>query len=125
MEVNCGKTLDRKTDQPISDLPWLSMTRIRRWHGSVPGISDEVRVAVDQSLCVCRTDDGGKTWQDFRDGLPQNGIFDIVFRHALDVSGDIVAFGSTTGNLYLSDNLGASWECISSNLPMVHSVEFV
>ncbi len=91
----------------------------------VPGISDEVRVAVDQSLCVCRTDDGGKTWQDFRDGLPQNGIFDIVFRHALDVSGDIVAFGSTTGNLYLSDNLGASWECISSNLPMVHSVEFV
>lgn len=91
----------------------------------VPGISDQVRVAVDESLCVCRTDDGGKTWRDFRNGLPQKGCFDIVFRHALDVDGETLAFGSTTGNLYMSSDLGENWKCISSNLPMVHSVEFV
>lgn len=91
----------------------------------VPGISDVVRVAVDQSLCVCRTDDGGKSWKDFRNGLPQNDSFDIVFRHALDITGDTLAFGTTTGNLYLSDNLGENWGLVSANLPMVHSVEFV
>ena len=91
----------------------------------IPGISDIVRIAVDQSLCVCRTDDGGKSWTDFRNGLPQRSSFDIVYRHALDTSGDTLAFGTTTGNLYLSDDLGENWECISANLPMVHSVEFV
>ena len=91
----------------------------------VPGLSDEVRVAVDQSLCVCRTDDGGKSWSDHRDGLPQQGSFDIVFRHALDVTGDTLVFGTTTGNLYLSEDGGKAWSTLNSNLPMVHSVEFV
>ncbi len=90
----------------------------------VPGISDVTRVAVDQSLCVCRTDDGGKTWKAFRNGLPQGSAFDITYRHALDVTGDTLAFGTTTGNLYLSNDKGENWETISSNLPMVHSVEF-
>ena len=91
----------------------------------VPGISDEVRVAVDQSLCVCRTEDGGRSWSDFRKGLPQKDSFDLVFRHALDITGDTLAFGTTTGNLYMSNDLGTNWETITSNLPMVHSVEFV
>ncbi len=90
----------------------------------IPGISDEIRVAVDQSLCVCRTDDGGKTWTDFRSGLPQEDAFDIVYRHALDITGDSLAFGTTTGNLYLSDNQGEKWELLNANLPMIHSVEF-
>ena len=91
----------------------------------VPGISDVTRVAVDQSLCVCRTDDGGKTWKDFRNGLPQGSAFDITYRHALALSGETLAFGTTTGNLYLSNDLGENWETISNSLPMVHSVEFV
>ena len=91
----------------------------------VPAISDEIRVAVDNALCVCRTDDGGTSWMDFRKGLPQQNCFDIVFRHALDVTGNSLAFGTTTGNLFLSDDFGESWECLSSNLPMVYSVAFV
>lgn len=90
----------------------------------VPGISDMVRVAVDQSLCVCRTDDGGKTWKTFSEGLPQASAFDITYRHALDVNGDSLAFGTTTGNLYLSNDGGESWKALSNNLPMIHSVEF-
>ena len=91
----------------------------------VPAVSDEVRVAVDNALCVCRTDDGGKTWIDHRKGLPQNDCYDIVFRHALDVSDDTLCFGTTTGNLFLSNDRGETWECLNASLPMVYSVAFV
>jgi photosystem II stability/assembly factor-like uncharacterized protein len=90
----------------------------------VPGVSDVNRIAVDQSLCVCRTDDGGKTWQDFRAGLPQGTAFDITYRHALALQGEELVFGTTTGNLYHSGNSGEAWTTLSTNLPMVHSVEF-
>ncbi|WP_420386838.1 WD40/YVTN/BNR-like repeat-containing protein [Roseivirga sp.] len=90
----------------------------------VPGISDQLRVAVNGALCVCRTDDGGKTWKALREGLPQEQVFDITYRHALDVSGSTLAFGTTTGNLYLSENDGDHWTVLSHNLPMVHSVSF-
>ena len=91
----------------------------------VPAISDEIRVAVDESLCVCRTDDGGKTWQDFRTGLPQQGCFDITYRHALVKSGESLLFGTTTGNLFHSSDGGESWETVSNYLPMVHALQCV
>jgi len=91
----------------------------------VPAVSDEVRVAIDGALCVCRTDDGGKAWTDFRGGLPQKGCFDLVFRHALDVDGETLAFGTTTGNLFISNDSGENWQCLSSTLPLVHSLAFV
>ena len=91
----------------------------------VPGISDEVRVAVDQSLCVCRTEDGGKTWTDFREGLPQGNSFDIVYRHALARQNNTLAFGTTTGNVFISEDDGESWECINHTLSMVYSAEFL
>jgi len=90
----------------------------------VPGVSDVMRVAIDQSLCVCRTDDGGKTWTAQRNGLPQGTAFDITYRHAMDVQGEELIFGTTTGNLYHSANGGDSWNALNTNLPMVHSVEF-
>jgi photosystem II stability/assembly factor-like uncharacterized protein len=75
-------------------------------------------------LCVCRTEDGGQTWQELRNGLPQANAYDVVFRHALDIRGDRLAFGTTTGNLYLSDDRGDSWRSLGSNLPPVYSVRF-
>ena len=90
----------------------------------VPGISDETRIAVDQVLCVCRTDDGGNSWKALRNGLPQGQSFDITYRHALDVTGDTLCFGTTTGNLYLSNNEGEEWDTLSNNLPMIYNVEF-
>jgi photosystem II stability/assembly factor-like uncharacterized protein len=91
----------------------------------VPALSDESRVAIDLSLCVCRTENGGRSWDTFRKGLPQGGSFDITYRHALDQDDQILAFGTTTGNLYLSNDAGESWLCLSNNLPMVHCVEFI
>ena len=91
----------------------------------VPGVNDEIRVAVDHALCICRTQDGGKRWTKFTRGLPQEATYDIVYRHALDIAGDTLAFGTTTGNLYLSEDRGESWVCLNQNLPMVYSLEFV
>ena len=100
-------------DEEDADVAWV-----------VPAISDEVRIAVDRALCVCRTDDGGKTWQDFRVGLPQRDCYDVVFRHALDKGGDKLAFGTTTGSVYLSEDRGETWRCLGQDYPPVYSVRF-
>lgn len=91
----------------------------------VPATSDQVRIAVDRALCVCRTDDGGKSWQAFRKGLPQENCYDFAFRHALDQDGDDLAFGVATGGLYFSDDRGESWQCLGEHLPPIYSVRFL
>jgi hypothetical protein len=90
----------------------------------VPGRSDAQRTTVDGSLFVARTEDGGANWQRQRTGLPQQDAYDIVYRHALDNRDDIVAFGSTTGNLYLSEDRGDNWTAVSQNLPPIYAVRF-
>ena len=91
----------------------------------VPALSDGIRVAINNSLCVCRTDNGGRSWETFRRGLPQGQSFDITYRHALDQDEETLAFGTTTGNLYISYDYGESWNCLNNNLPMVHCIDFV
>ena len=90
----------------------------------VPGKADMQRMAIDGKLFVARTRDGGQTWQDLRRGLPQHNAYDVVYRHALANSGGCVAFGSTTGNLYLSEDAGDSWASVAHNLPPIYSVRF-
>lgn len=91
----------------------------------IPGIADEKRMAVDGAMCVCRTTDGGATWTALRKGLPQSNCYDIVFRHALDIHGDTLAFGSSTGNVFFSHDRGESWTCLGNHFPPVYSVQFV
>ncbi|HVJ92680.1 MAG TPA: sialidase family protein [Labilithrix sp.] len=90
----------------------------------VPAKGDDERMAVGGGLFVARTEDGGASWQTFRKGLPQEHAYDVVYRHALDARGDSVCFGSTTGNVYLSDDRGETWCCLGTHFPPVHSVRF-
>ena len=90
----------------------------------VPAIDAEYRMAVDRSVCVCRTEDGGKTWKELRDGLPQANAYDLTVRHALDTRGDTLVFGTTTGNVYISDDRGDHWRCLTNNLAPIYSVRF-
>jgi len=90
----------------------------------VPARADSKRMAIQGGLSVSRTSDGGESWQTFRRGLPQQHAYDIVLRHALDYSDDCVCFGSTTGNLYLSEDRGESWQCLANNMPPIYSVRF-
>jgi hypothetical protein len=92
----------------------------------VPAVKDECRVPVDAKLVVARTRDGGKTFDVLRQGLPQEHAYDLIYRHCLDVdaSGEQLAFGSTTGGLWLSQDQGDSWRCLSTQLPPIHCVRF-
>ncbi|MEZ4273480.1 MAG: hypothetical protein R3C68_19210 [Myxococcota bacterium] len=83
----------------------------------VPGKGDDQRTAIDGGLFVGRTQDGGKTWEQLRSGLPQKLAYDVVYRHALSNHEDLLAFGSTTGNLYLSEDRGENWMTLANNLP--------
>jgi glutamate synthase domain-containing protein 3 len=47
-----------------------------------------------------------------------------VYRHALSVKDDFVAFGSTTGNLYVSGDGGDTFTTLANNLPPIYSVRF-
>jgi photosystem II stability/assembly factor-like uncharacterized protein len=90
----------------------------------VPAVSDEQRLAIDGALCVCRTENGGQSWQTLRQGLPQLNCYDYVFRHAFDVQGDTLVFGTTSGNLFLSPDGGESWQCLGNHFPLFYSVRF-
>jgi photosystem II stability/assembly factor-like uncharacterized protein len=101
-------------DEQDADTAWL-----------IPAIDAEYRIPINRSLCVLRTEDGGQTWTEHRAGLPQDDCYDIAFRHALDVSGDRLAFGTTSGNIYFSEDRGDTWDCIAHNLATVYSVKFL
>lgn len=90
----------------------------------VPAIDDECRTTIDGALVVCRTTDGGETWEEQRNGLPQSGCFDLVFRHALDIEGDVLAMGSTTGNVWISEDRGERWERVAGHFAPIYSVRF-
>jgi hypothetical protein len=93
----------------------------------IPAKKDDHRVPVDARVVASRTRDGGKTFQVLRAGLPQEHAYDIVYRHALDIdeTGDRLAFGSTTGSLWITEDQGDAWACVSANLPPIYSVRFI
>lgn len=92
----------------------------------VPGVKDEYRLPADGKVVVARTRDGGQSYEVLRNGLPQEHAYDITFRHGMDVdaTGDRVAFGSTTGSLWISEDQGDSWICVSEHLPPIYCVRF-
>ena len=92
----------------------------------VPATKDEKRIPVTGKVVVNRTTDGGKNFKTLTKGLPQQHAYDLVFRHALDIdeTGERLAFGSTTGSLWISEDGGDSWQTISNHLPPVYTVRF-
>ncbi|MFM1907503.1 MAG: hypothetical protein RLZZ591_1180 [Pseudomonadota bacterium] len=97
----------------------------RAWF--VPAQADTHRYPVDGRLVVTRTDDGGKTFKTFGQGLPAHNAYHLIYRHGLAVTpdGQTLAMASTTGGLWTSANAGESWHCISRDLPPVAVVKFV
>ncbi len=92
----------------------------------VPAIKDERRIPVDGKVVVTRTRDGGRSFDVLHEGLPQEHAYDLTFRHALDIdgSGDRLAFGSTTGSLWVTEDQGDHWQTVSTHLPPVYCVRF-
>jgi hypothetical protein len=92
----------------------------------VPGDKDERRVPLDAKVVVLRTRDGGRSFETLRRGLPQEQAYDLVLRHALDADADGrgLAFGSTTGSLWVSEDGGDAWTTVAEHLPPVYAVRW-
>jgi photosystem II stability/assembly factor-like uncharacterized protein len=86
---------------------------------------DRVFRARGQKLIVSRTRDGGKSFDAISAGLPSPS-YDLIYRHALaiDAEGKRLAMGSTTGNLWVSEDGGESWSLVSAFLPPIYQVSF-
>ena len=91
----------------------------------VPAESDMIRSAVNRKLCVCRTEDGGKSWQTFYDGLPQEDCFDFALRHCLVYDDNELVFGTACGSLYFSNNRAERWISINQHFPPIYCVASV
>jgi photosystem II stability/assembly factor-like uncharacterized protein len=83
-------------------------------------------VPVGGRVVVTRTRDGGQSFEELSNGLPQEHAYDLVYRHALDVdrSGERLVMGSTTGGLWVSEDGGDRWETVSVHLPPIYQVRF-
>lgn len=125
-DVNAG--WDTLTQKPLVDFgfPVAAHPTDPDQAWIVPMESDQIRTCLDGALVVMHTRDAGATWTEQRVGLPQNHAFDFPYRHGLDVdpSGDVLAFGTTSGNLYITEDGGASWSALAHNLPPIYSVRF-
>lgn len=92
----------------------------------VPGVKDECRIPVGGKMVVARTRDAARSFKLLTKGLPQRHAYDLVLRHGLDVdaSGTVLAMGSSTGHLWVSENGGDDWILVGANLPPIASVRF-
>ena len=84
------------------------------------------RYMPEAKAAVWRTRDGGQSWHDLRDGLPQEHCYVTVLRQAMAVDDEGcvgVFFGTNSGSLYASLDEGDHWRCLARDLPCIYSVE--
>ena len=90
---------------------------------AVPQKSDEQRIPVDGQLRVYRSADGARTWQSASDGLDDSPGYAGVLRTAMTTDNDgLVAFGTTSGELYVTENSGDSWSRLGATFPRIFVV---
>jgi photosystem II stability/assembly factor-like uncharacterized protein len=93
---------------------------------SFPMESDEYRLPVDGKFRVYRSRDRGASWEPLTRGLPTDPTYSAVLRGAMAVDGADPAgvyVGTTSGEVYVSNNLGDSWQRLPCVLPRILSVE--
>jgi hypothetical protein len=109
------------------------------------------RVAVAAAIGVGQSDDGGDTWVWSHDGLQEGAVYrrpvgdpqapfvrcgsgdegdlPASFPHNVDTfslaaAGPLVAVGTPTGGIYLSEDSGATWRAVSAPVPGVRCLSF-
>ncbi|MEE4640026.1 MAG: hypothetical protein V2J42_14930 [Wenzhouxiangella sp.] len=93
---------------------------------TIPEASSQFRATVDGKLRVYRTENAGADWQALTDGLPQKNCFVTVLRDGLDTDGLAplgVYFGTSSGQVYASNDRGETWQSLPAILPPILSVQ--
>jgi photosystem II stability/assembly factor-like uncharacterized protein len=87
----------------------------------IPEESSHMRCVCAGRLRVYETADAGTSWTPRTDGLPQRHAYVSILRDGLTATTGLVAFGTTTGQVYVSDD-GAVWEPLTPLFPTVLSI---
>ena len=96
----------------LNPLTWAGISDIEVH----PEDEDKVWVSFENfwtSMRVFYTDDGGATWSNFSDGLPDMPITTIVYQEG---SNDRLFVGTDVGVYHRDEDMN-QWECFSNNLP--------
>jgi len=91
---------------------------------TIPLEADSHRAPKDGKLAVYRTRNGGKKWEKLNKGLPQNAFVGIL-RDGFATDGMEEAglyFGTTSGQVFASNDEGHSWTLAADLLPPIQSV---
>lgn len=94
----------------------------------IPLVADVDRVTPDGRLRVYETRDAGATWHARHRGLPQEGAYLTMLRQAFCHDGRDplgLAFGTESGEVFVSSNRGTSWTTAARHLPPITSVRAV
>lgn len=93
----------------------------------IPESGSHLRTTVDGRLRVFRSTDAGRHWQSLSAGLPQRHAYVTVLRDAMDVDARArgrVAFGASSGHVFLTGDGGEHWMLVAEFLPRVLCVRF-
>ncbi|HEX8085946.1 MAG TPA: hypothetical protein VF529_16760 [Solirubrobacteraceae bacterium] len=92
----------------------------------IPLNADMDRVTPEGRVRVYETRDAGASWAPRGDGLPDEHAYLTILRRAFDRSGEgdglELYFGATSGEVFASDDAGATWSTAALRLPPVYSV---
>ena len=124
--VRIGKNMP----QQVGDIGFPMVAHPRdantAWVFPMDGTSVWPRTSPDGKPAVYATRDGGDTWQRHDAGFPEQQAWWTVKRQAMTADAhDPVGlyFGTTSGELWMSDDEGTQWRCIAPHLPEIYAVE--
>jgi photosystem II stability/assembly factor-like uncharacterized protein len=122
--------IGRKMPKQVGDIGFPITVHPRdadtAWVFPMDGSTVWPRTSPGGAPCAYVTRDGGDTWKRLDSGLPMNQAWWTVKRQAMAADvGDPVGlyFGTTSGELWMSENEGKKWRAIAQHLPEIYAVE--
>jgi photosystem II stability/assembly factor-like uncharacterized protein len=124
--VRIGKSMPKR----VGDIGFPMVVHPRdpdvAWVFPMDGTSVWPRTSPGGKPAVYGTRNAGKTWQRLDKGLPATQAWWTVKRQAMTADAAAMPalyFGTTSGELWMGRNEGASWTRIAEHLPEIYAVE--